>query len=98
MPIVANVTPRRKTPSPAKPGKKPDPAPWRHGDPTRKLGLNIPIPEPLMMQLDYLIEHRAISSKASFIREVVERAAEAEIKRVELVREAMRRVEAESKR
>lgn len=46
-----------------------------------------------MLMLDYLIEHRAISSKASFIREVVENAAQEEIKKLRRVQEAVRRME-----
>lgn len=49
-----------------------------------------------MLMLDYLIEQKAIFSKAAFIREVVERAAEEEIKRLWKVREAVKRYEAES--
>ena len=91
---MVNVNPRRKTP--AKP-RKTDDAPWRHGDPTRRIGLNTPIPEPLMMQLDWLIENKAIFSKASFIREVVSKAAEDEIKRVMKVREAVRRLDSQKR-
>ncbi len=90
---MVNINPRRKTP--VKPRRKGDDAPWRHGDPTRKIGLNTPISEPLMMQLDWLIENKAIFSKASFIREVVSKAAEDEIKRVMKVREAVRRLDNE---
>ena len=89
---MANIKQRRKV------QKKPDPiddAPWHKGDPSRKYGLNTPIPEPLMMQLDYLIENKAILSKASFIREVVEKAAQEEIGKLRRVREAIRRMEAE---
>lgn len=92
---MVNVNPRRK--APAKPRKKGDDAPWRHGDPTRKIGLNTPIGEPLMMQLDWLIENKAIFSKASFIREVVSKAAEEEIQRVMKVREAVRRLDSQKR-
>lgn len=69
--------------------------PWVNADPGKKIGINIPMPEPLMIQLDYLIQHRAIMSKASFIREVVEKAAEDEVNRLWKVREAVRRMEEE---
>jgi hypothetical protein len=93
---VVNINPRRKVPAPK--AKANDPAPWNKGDPSRKLGLNTPIPEPLMLMLDYLIENKVISSKASFIRDVVSKAAEAEITRFRRVREAVKRIEAEDRR
>lgn len=98
---MVNVNPRRKSgaqASPSKLSKKPDPAPWRHGDPTRKIGLNTPIPEPLMMQLDFLVANKVIFSKASFIRDVVAKAAEAEILRFERLQKALKQIEAEEKR
>jgi len=67
--------------------------PWVGSDPARKIHLNLPIPEPLNLQLEYLLEHKAIRSKASFIREAVEKAAEAEIQRLWMVREAVRQME-----
>lgn len=67
--------------------------PWVGSDPSRKTHLNIPIPEPLNLQMEYLLEHKAIRSKASFIREAVEKAAEAEIQRLWMVREAVRQME-----
>lgn len=72
--------------------------PWKKGDPTRKIGLNTPIPEPLMLQLDYLVENKAIFSKAAFIRDVVSKAAEEEIKRLWKVREAVKRIDAETRK
>lgn len=72
--------------------------PWEKGDPTRRIGLNTPIPEPLMLQLDWLIENKIIFSKASFIRDVVAKAAEAEIERAHKVREAVRRLESEERK
>jgi hypothetical protein len=90
---VVNVNPRRKTKAGPKRQGKAAPEPWRHGDPTRKIGLNTPIPEPLMMQLDYLVENRVIFSKASFIRDVVAKAAEAEIIRFRRVQEAVRKID-----
>lgn len=88
---MVNVTPRRKTRGAPQRTKKADP--WRHGDPTRKIGLNTPIPEPLMMQLDYLVENRVIFSKASFIRDVVAKAAEAEIQRFRRIQEAVKKLD-----
>lgn len=72
--------------------KDPD-RPWLEGDPTRKSHLNLPIPEPLSIQLDYLIEHKAIRSKSSFIREAVEKAAEEEVQRLWKIQEAVRQME-----
>lgn len=67
--------------------------PWHNADPTRRIGLNTPIPEPLMAQLDFLVENKVIFSKAAFIREVVARAAEGEIARLYKVREAVKRID-----
>lgn len=50
-----------------------------------------------MLMLDYLIENKAIYSKASFIREVVAAAAEKEVQRLHKVREAVKRIEAEDR-
>ena len=72
--------------------------PWTKGDPSKKVGLNTPLPEPLMLQLDYLIENKAIFSKAAFIRDVVAKAAEEEINRLWKVREAVKRIDAENRR
>lgn len=51
-----------------------------------------------MCQLDYLVSNKVIFSKASFIRDVVAKACEEEIKRLHRVREAVKRLEAEEKR
>lgn len=67
--------------------------PWIEGDPTRKSHLNLPIPEPLKLQLEYLIEHKAIRSKSSFIIEAIGRAAEEEVQRLWKVQEAVRQME-----
>lgn len=92
---MVNTSPRRMMPKRSRPqGDRP----WRHGDPTRKIGLNTPIDEPLMLMLDYLVENKAIYSKASFIRDVVTKAAQEEIDRLDRVREAMSRIEAKSRR
>lgn len=72
--------------------------PWAKGDPTRKVALNVPFPEPLMMQMDYLIENKAIFSKSSFIRDAVAKAAQEEIGRLERVREAIRQMDAREKK
>ncbi len=72
-------------------------APWSAGDPSKKISLNLPFPEPLHMQMDYLIEHKAIRSKSSFIREAVEAACAEEIRKLWRVREAVRRMDAEGK-
>lgn len=79
--------------------KKPkDEMPWLKGDPTKKIGLNTPIGEPLMLMLDFLVENKVIFSKAAFIREVVAKAAEEEIRRMYRVREAVKRIEKEEKK
>lgn len=51
-----------------------------------------------MLQLDFLIENKVIFSKAAFIREVVAKAAEEEINRLYKVREAVKRIDSESRR
>lgn len=62
---MVNTTPRRTM----KPRQKPaGERPLESGDPSKKIGLNTPISEPLMLMLDYLVENKAIYSKASFIR------------------------------
>lgn len=66
--------------------------PWQAGNPEKKVSLNVPLPEPLHMQLDYLVEHKAIRSKSSFIREAVARAAEEEVARLWEVQEAVRQL------
>ncbi len=96
---MVNVTPRRKgAPNGPRHKAKRGDEPWRNGDPDKKIGLNTPIPEPLMLKLDWLIENKIIFSKASFIREAVEKAAEDEISRAYRVREAVKRIEAEDKK
>lgn len=88
---MVNTKPRRNmAPRPKPKGGK---TPWSEGDPTKRIGLNTPIGEPLMLMLDYLVEQRAISSKASFIREVVARAAEEEVNKLRRVQEAVRRMD-----
>ena len=64
------------------------------GDPTRKISINVPFPEPLMLQLDYLLEVRAIRSKSSFIRDAVAEAASKEVKRALKIQEAVKRIDA----
>jgi len=51
-----------------------------------------------MLQLDFLIQNKVIFSKASFIREVVAKAAEEEINRMYKVREAVKLLDAEGRR
>lgn len=93
---MVNTNPRRKV-HPAAPSRKhakaDADAPWTKGDPTRMYGLNTPIGEPLMLQLDWMVANRIIFSKASFIREVVAREAEKEIARALRVREAVRKLD-----
>ncbi len=67
--------------------------PWDQGDPSKKISLNVPFPEPLMMQMDYLIQHRAIGSKSSFIRDAVAAACTEEVRKLWRVREAVRRMD-----
>lgn len=92
---MVNTKPRRLMPKRQKPKGR---EPWHDADPTRRVGLNVPIPEPLMVQLDWLIENKVIFSKAAFIREVVSKAAEDEINRTYRVRTAVKRLEAEERR
>lgn len=79
-----------------RPGTRKD-MPWNDADPDKKVGINVPMPEPLMKMLDYLIENKAIRSKSSFIRDVVSAAASDEVERLWKVREAVRRMEAEER-
>lgn len=67
--------------------------PWQAGDPSKKVSLNVPFPEPLNAQMDYLIENKAIRSKSSFIRDAVEKAAEEEVQRLWNIQEAVRQME-----
>lgn len=76
----------------------PGETPWEHGDQGKKISINLPMPEPLMIKLDYLIENKAIFSKSSFIRDVVEKAADEEIARLWRVREAIRQYDDKAKR
>lgn len=71
--------------------------PWQEGDAGKKIGLNVPFPEPLMIKLDYLVANKVIFSKSSFIRDVVEEKADAEIRRLWKVREAIRQMDSKSK-
>ncbi len=77
----------------AKPVQQAQDTPWTSGDPAKKVSLNIPLPEPLHMQLDYLVQHNAIRSKSSFIRDAVAAACTEEIAKLWRVREAVRRME-----
>lgn len=86
--------------SPAKPAKAQRASaqtPWAEGNPEKKIGINVPFPEPLMLQLDYLIENRAITSKSSFIRDSVAAAATVEVEKLRRLQEAMRRIEQEDR-
>lgn len=74
-----------------------DATPWSEGDPDKKISINVPFPEPLMLQLDWLIEQRAIRSKSSFIRDAVAEIATRETQRTLRVQEAVRRIEEEDK-
>ena len=94
---MANTSPRRQGTATQR-ARGAGATPWEKDDPTRKFGLNVQIGEPLMCQLDYLVENKVIFSKASFIRDVVEKACEEEIKRLNRVREAIKRLDAEEKR
>lgn len=76
---MGNVTPKRRAPE--KRRRKKGGMPWDAADPTRKHAINVPIEEPLLLMLDFLVEHLVIRSKSSFIREVVARAAEQEVAR-----------------
>ena len=80
-----------------KSAKQVEETPWSKGDPSKKISLNVPFPEPLQMQMDYLLEHRSITSKSSFIRDAVARACEEEIQKLWRVREAVRRMESGEK-
>ena len=79
------------------PARKSADRPWLDADQTKKVHLNLPLPEPLAKQLDYLIENRAIHSKSSFIRDVVAAAAEEEVQKLWDVCEAVRQMKAKRK-
>lgn len=87
---MVNTNPRRNMPPRAKP--KGGETPWSKGDPTKKIGLNTPLSEPLMLQLDWLVEKRIIKSKASFIREILERACEDEINKYQRLQEKIAKI------
>ena len=96
---MANTSPRRKgSVNGPRPRIKETDAPWRKGDPTKRIGLNTPIPEPLMLMLDYLIENKIIYSKASFIRDTVSKAAEEAITKAHRIKEAVKRIESEDRK
>lgn len=63
------------------------------GDPSRKISLNVPFPEPLLLQMNYLLENKAIHSKSSFIRDAVAKAADEEVRHLWKVREALRQMD-----
>jgi hypothetical protein len=96
---MANTQPKRRmTQTATKPNKAGvHEAPWNKGDPDKKIAINVPFPEPLMLQLDYLVENRAIHSKSSFIRDVVNEAATREVEKLRRVLEAVRRIEEEDR-
>lgn len=76
------------------PAKKNDPSrPWLAGDPTKNVNLNVPFPDQLNRQMGFLIEHKAIRSKSSFIREAVAGAAEEEVQRIWDVQEALKQIQ-----
>lgn len=93
---MVNTNPRRLMTTQRR--MKPGDTPWSKGDPTKKVGLNTPIPEPLMLQLDWLVENKVIFSKASFIRDVVSAAAEAAITKHRRVQQAVKQIESEDRR
>lgn len=66
--------------------------PWLAESPEKKVSLNVPFPEQLHLQMEYLLEHKAIRSKSSFIRDAVAAAAEEEVRRLWDVQEAVRRM------
>lgn len=92
---MANTTPRRAVIKSAESARQD--GPWNRGSPERKISINVPFPEPLMMQLDFLVQNAAIHSKSSFIRNVVEEACAREIDKLARVQEAMKRIEQEEK-
>jgi Arc/MetJ-type ribon-helix-helix transcriptional regulator len=92
---MANTTPRRAVIKSAEPARQD--GPWNRGSPERKISINVPFPEPLMMQLDYLVQNAAIHSKSSFIRNVVEQACARELEKLARVQEAVKRIEQEDK-
>lgn len=81
----------------SKPEQPEEDAPWSQGDPSKKISINVPFPEPLMLQMDWLIENNAIRSKSSFVRDAVAAACTEEIRKLRRVREAVRRMEEEER-
>lgn len=77
--------------------KQVEETPWTEGDPSKKISLNVPFPEPLMLQMDYLMKNRAITSKSSFIRDAVAAACTEEVRKLWRVKEAVRRMEEDEK-
>lgn len=73
---------------------KPKRMPWDGGDPDKKVSINVPFPEPLMRQLDFLVECRAIRSKSSFIRDAVAEAATREAERALKIQAAIKQIDA----
>lgn len=95
---MATSKPRQRHSSSGKRLKVTHPeTPWNEGNPDKKIGINVPFPEPLMKQLDWLIENHAIHSKSSFIRDTVAAAATVEVDKLRRVQEAVRRIEAEDR-
>lgn len=80
-----------------KPAKQVEETPWSNGDPSKKISLNVPFPEPLMMQLDWLLERNAIRSKSSFIRDAVANAAAEEATKVLRLQKALRELDEREK-
>lgn len=74
--------------------KRQEVAPWNEGDPEKKIAMNVPFPEPLMLQMDWMIENRVIRSKSSFIRDAVAEVAQRETERALKIQEAVRRMDA----
>lgn len=97
---MANTKPRRgdrarRAATKATGGK--DDAPWAHGDPTRNVFINVRFTEPTILQMEYLIDNKAIFSKAAFIRAAVDAACTREIERFRKVRAYMRQLDDEEK-
>lgn len=80
-----------------KSAKQVEETPWSKGDPSKKISLNVPFPEPLMMQLDWLLERNAIRSKSSFIRDAVANAAAEEATKVLRLQKALRELDEREK-
>lgn len=97
-----NPPARPRSPAKRKPVLNISPAedrtPWAGGDPDKKISINVPFPETLMLQMEWLLEQRAIRSKSSFIRDAVAEIATREAGRAMRVQEAVRRMEEEDGR